>query len=260
MSETFEFNSIDVDYIKEKIEKEKEKSQGSKLIWKPPVGNTTIRIFPYKYGKTPFTEAYFHYNVSKNGAVLCSKTNGEECALCSVVNDLYKTGLDEDKVKAYSLKAKLRVFVPIIIRTAIENGQEPKIYFWEMSKTNYTDIIKYVNNEDYGDIADANTGNDLIIEHVESSKENIYGKTTITPRVKKTKVLEDLSLAKKLYDECPEVTVISKLKPLTEAEMLEKLEELKNNNNGDENEEDSTPSTNSEKTDLASKIENLIKS
>lgn len=261
--EKFQFaGSVDVSYIKQQEEEKQQKEDGKNTTWKPLPGTNTIRIFPYRHGKTPFTEVYMHYLGGKNGTILCPKsTFGEnDCPICDFVKSLYSTGLEEDKIKASKFKAKPRIFIPVIYREEIAKGFEPKVRFWEVSKTVYDSIIKYCLNEDYGDIADPNEGNDLIVTFTEKNAQYQFGKTEILPRAKKTKVLEDMSLAKKLYEECPDVFSLAKLKKPTTDEIIARLEEFKNSveEGTVTSDKDVESSINSEKNDLQDQIEKML--
>ena len=259
--EKFEFSgSVDVSFVKQKVEDEKMKEQGKDLFWKPFPGNNTIRIFPYKHGKTPFTETFIHYLNDKKGGILCQKfTHGvDECPICDFVKGLYSSGLEEDKKKANDYKAKQRIFLPMINRDEIAKGIEPKLRFWEIPKAVYDSIIKFCLMEDYGDIADANTGNDLIVTFQEKSPSLPWGKIDVMPRPGKTKLLENMELAKKLYEDCPDVFSFSKLKKLSVAEMIERLEGLKNLTDEPKNDSDVEKSNNSEKSDFQAKIDKMI--
>lgn len=257
----FEFSgSVDLTVIKQRVEEDKMKEQGKDLFWKPFPGTNTIRIFPYKHDKTPFTEIYMHYLNDKKGGILCQKfTNGSsDCPICDFVKELYSTGLEEDKKRATECKAKVRIFFPIISRDEMAKGIEAKLRFWEVPKQVYDTIIKFCLMEDYGDIADPNTGNDLIVTFQEKSASLPWGKIDVLPRPGKTKLMENMELAKKLYEECPEVLSFPKLKKLSEAEMIERLEGLKELSSEPKNDSDVEKSNNSEKTDFQAKIDKMI--
>jgi hypothetical protein len=223
MDNTFNFQgSINVEQLKHTIEEKKKASE--KLFWKPQEGNNLVRIIPYKHAVSPFNELYFHY--LKGETVLCAKKSlgRADCPLCDYVSNLYKSELQEDKDKAKALRAKPRYYIPIISRDEIKRGNEPKVYFWGISPTVYETIIKFCLQEDYGDIANAKAGHDVIVEYTGRNAKEIWGKTSVFMKPAKTPLLEDMALAQKLYDECPNILDI--FKELSTEELLEKVQKL----------------------------------
>lgn len=264
-TDSFEFGgSISLDYLKKEIADSQNKG-GSLNKWTPSLGTNTIRIFPYKHGSSPFIKTFFHYMDDNKPGMLCSKqTFGEsDCPICDFVRKLYATELEEDKAKGSQYRAKVRYWIPIISRDEIAKGEPPTVKFWGVSKTVHDDLIKFCLNPDYEDIAHAMTGNDLIVTSIAKSKEFIYGKTEVMPRAKKTKLLDDMVLGKKLYDEQLNLFSLPGFNKVTKEEMISRLDGILNSALKDDaetiaNDENAVAkSTNSEKSDLQAKIDKL---
>lgn len=231
MDNTFNFaGSINVANLAQQIEDKKKASD--KLFWKPQEGNNLIRIMPYKHAASPFNELYFHY--LKGETVLCAKKSlgRADCPICDYVSNLYKSELQEDKDKAKSLRAKPRYYLPILVRDEIKKGNAPKVYFWGSAPTVYETIIKYCLQEDYGDIANPEAGHDVIISYTAKNAKEIWGKTEVFMKPAKTKLLEDMTLAQTLYNECPNIMDV--FKELTVDELFERVQKLVSGKDGDE--------------------------
>lgn len=261
---SFDGTAIDVEVLKKQIQESNFNAELKDLFWSPEVGDNNIRIFPYRHSTTPFIETYWHwFNDGKSGMICPKNTFGEDdCLICSMVSELYKSELEEDKKKASELRAKVRIYIPIISRDEIMKGEDPKIKFWGVSKTVYETIRKFCLDADYGDIANATAGNDLKVSHIKANATFRYGKTDILPKPIKTKVLDDMTLARKMYEDCINLFDIPKFKKPTENEIHERLTEYKNSLDVEErieaNDAVVEDAINSEKTDLQEKIKNLI--
>ena len=94
-----EKNNMAIDLAKMRAKLEAVKNRGGKAgFWKPPEGESTIRIIPTKDGD-PFKDFHFHYNVGKSSGFLCPKRNyGDDCPVCEFATKLYKEST-EDSVK-----------------------------------------------------------------------------------------------------------------------------------------------------------------
>lgn len=226
-----EFNfsgSIDVTALKDKIAQENAKNAKSKfknIFWKPTQPETIVRIIPYKHGKTPFNELHFHYDINGE-TILCPRyTFGKaDCPICNYVNKLYSTGQEADRTLAKKFRAKVRYYLPIINKTEIDRGGEPKPYFWGIPPTIYDTLIKYcLEEEDFGDIANPKEGNDIRVLWTEKTEANVFGKTELIMKPKKTPMLKDMDLAMKLYEEVP--NIFDLFKELTVPEIQNKLDE-----------------------------------
>lgn len=207
--------SINVGELKKELEANKakaDKSKKQKWFWKPSSPETTVRIVPYRHGPNPFNELFFHYDIkNKDGfgmTIVCPKhTHGKaDCPFCDHVKELYKSPLEQDRKKANSIRAKNRFYIPIINKTDISKGAEAKPMFWGIPPKTREAILKFVMMEDdYGDIAHQEHGNDLIVQWQEKTKEKPYGEVTVIAKPKKTPMLSDKEIASKVYNEVPNV-------------------------------------------------------
>lgn len=183
-----------------------ETTQKTKDLWKP-TGEHTIRILPYKHADYPFIELYFHYGIdSKN--YLSPKSFGKPDPFERFADEL----LAQKDKSAYqlskSLRAKLRVYVPVLVRGEESEG----IRFWAFGKNTYEEILKIMSDPDYGDITDVHTGTDLVIVF-QSAEEagNSFGKTSIRAKRHTSPLADSEKLISKYLEEQKPITDIFKV-------------------------------------------------
>ena len=186
--------AIDLKKMRAKLSALHSKGNGSKF-WKPPEGESVIRIVPSKDGD-PFKEFWFHYNLGNNFGFLSPKRNfGEEDALDQFVRKLWEDGSDESREMAKKLMAKQRFFSPVIVRGEENEG----VKVWGFSKTVYENLLQLVLNPDYGDITDPHDGTDLVITYGKAPGA-MYPNTVITARRKSSKICDDKELATEVLE------------------------------------------------------------
>ena len=171
---------MDLSKIKERLESfnKQSKPSGTKRIWKPQPGQQVVRIVPYIHERDwPFLELYFYYDFGKR-TIIAPQNFGEPDPVQELADKLKSTGEKEDWQLARKIEPKMRTYVPILVR-----GQESEgVKFWGFGKTVYEELLKTIDDPDYGDITDLKTGSDLTVEY-EQPKDG-YPKTSF--RVKRT--------------------------------------------------------------------------
>lgn len=174
---------MDLSQIRKKLAELEDKqaqqksSNKNQFIWKPTPGKNLIRILPYKYRpENPFLELSFHYEVA--GRTVVSPTSIDGTApdpILEFVEKLARTGDKDDFKMSRKIAPKQRTFVPIIVR-----GQEEKgVLYYGFGQTIFTELLKIIDDPDYGDITDPRTGRDITIEYEAPTDKNKYGSTTI---------------------------------------------------------------------------------
>jgi len=178
---------MDLKKLRKKLQDLETKNQkqkgGNKLIWKPEEGAQVIRIVPYKYDEEwPFVELYFYYMFERK-TILSPTSFGKADPIKDFCDTLMQTGEKEDYILAKKLQAKLRIYVPILVRGKEDEG----VKYWGFGNQIYTELVKTINDPDYGDITDLETGRDITIEYAPAVSKEAYPTTTI--RVKPNKTL-----------------------------------------------------------------------
>jgi hypothetical protein len=187
--------AIDIKKMREKLNALHTKGGGgSTKFWKVPDGESVIRVVPTKDGD-PFKEFHFHYNVGGENGFLCPKKNfGDECKVCEFVSTLYK-GTEEDKGNARKLVSKQRFVSPVLVR-----GEEDKgVQLFSYSKKVYEALLQLVLNPDYGDIADAKEGIDLVLTYGKAPGA-MFPTTAVTPRRRSSPLVADKEQMAEILD------------------------------------------------------------
>lgn len=201
---------MDINVIKSKIALYQSNSlQTSNILWKAPAGKTQIRLVQYKHNKdAQFVELYFHFNLIANKPILSPISYGEPDPMIEFAQKLRKTGSKEDFISAKKLEPKLRVFTPIVVRGAEEEG----VKIWGFGKTVGSELVSFIMDPDYGDITDAVNGRDIVVELITPQDAgNQYGKTNIRVKPNKTPLHTDAELVQKLLQNQPVIQELYKV-------------------------------------------------
>lgn len=196
---------MDLSKIRERLAQLNQGDNQKKHIWKPSPGDTTIRIVPYAHNPDwPFLELYFHYEITKK-QVLSPVTNGEPDPIEEFAAELRSSGQKEDYFLSKKLSPSMRTYVPILVRGKESEG--PK--FWGFGKTTYEELLKLLDDPDWGDITSLNEGRDIVVSYEKGNGAEQYAKTTIRPKPmispasKDKSVLESLENMPKVEDLWP---------------------------------------------------------
>lgn len=170
--------------------------------WKPSEGKNQIRILPNKFSEpgNPFTELYFYYDFGKTWlSPACQGKPDPVIEFCSELSA--KTGLTKEewglnqKIKRKILP-KQRFFVPILIRGKEEEG----VKFYEFGITVYNLIKAIIDDPDYGDISDLETGRDITIDYTPPKTKDGRPEVSVVAKPRETVATTDKDLLKKIED------------------------------------------------------------
>ena len=186
---------------------QREKIDYTKIFFKPQPGKYQVRILPNKYDKTwPIREVQFHYGFAK-GPILSLTNWSEADPIADFAKQLRKSSDKEDWQLAKKLDAKMRIFVPVIVRGEEQMGTR----LWEFGKEIYQQLLGIAADEDYGDFTDIQDGRDFTIE---GTNDVVAGrsvvKCAVRPKPKQTPITDDAALLQKLLDEQPDILSINR--------------------------------------------------
>ena len=178
--------SIDLDKMRARMSTLKNKGNANNRFWRPPDGESVIRIVPTADGD-PFKDYWFHYNVGDNPGFLSPKKNfGEDCPLDSFVRQLWQEGTEDSKRMAKKLSARQRFFAPVLVRGEEDQG----VRVWGFGKQVYETLLNLVLNPEYGDITDPEKGIDLAISYGKPVGAS-FPVTQLTPRRRSSPLCPD---------------------------------------------------------------------
>ena len=176
---------MDINAIKAKLDalnsngQEREKTDYSKIFWKPTVGKQTLRIVPSLFDPAyPFKELKFHYGVGKYPMVALSNF-GKQDPIEEFVKELRKTSDKDNWSLSGKLNPKTRIFAPVVVRGEEEKG----VRLWGFGVTIYKALLALAEDEDIGDYTDVINGWDMVVEMREG---NPYPETSVRIKPKQT--------------------------------------------------------------------------
>lgn len=224
---------MDLNKIRERLESltNQNKPSASKQIWKPQPGSQVIRIVPYVHNKDwPFLELLFYYDLAKK-TIISPQNFNQPDPVQELADKLKGTGEREDWLLARKIEPKMRTYVPILVR-----GQEHEgVKFWGFGKTVYEELLKTIDDPDYGNITDLKNGTDITVEY-EKAADGSYPKTSFRVKRNTSPATTDPEVIK-LLKEMPTVKDI--WEPPTYEELADLLDKFINNTA----EEDAAPAT-----------------
>lgn len=196
---------MDIETIKKKRKEVMDRRNNSTSdLWSPPKGETVkIRVVPNKFDEDdPFMEVHWHWNIAGKHMLCLNRNFGEDCPVCMLGNDLYRSDNEEDKDLAKNLFASMSFYVPIIVRGKEEEG----VKYWRFGTTIYDALTLPIADGEVGDFTDIEEGRDILVTK-KSPKEvgNTYGKTVARYSMSTSPMLpEDMmdeELVNKILDE-----------------------------------------------------------
>jgi hypothetical protein len=181
---------MNVNKIKEKLAElnkgnsSEDKVDFSKVMWKPEMGKSNIRIVPSFFNpEYPFKEIKFHYKIGKYPIPSLSNF-GKQDPVEELVAQLKTTSERENWVLAGTITPRARIFAPVIVRGEEEMG----VRLWGFGVTIYKALLALAEDEDIGDFTDVNSGYDMVVEKSPGSP---YPETTVRIKPKEKPLAED---------------------------------------------------------------------
>ena len=193
-----------LDGLQQKQSSNSQKTDYTKIFWRPSIGKQQIRIVPSAFNSAnPFKELKFYYGITNK--VMISPLNfGDKDPIALFAGKLREGEYNkENYVLAKKLDAKNRTFVPVVVR-----GEEDKgVRLWQFGKQVYEELLALAVDDEIGDYTDIVNGRDITVETVgPESTGTPYNKSSVRVRLKTTSLSEDASLVEKWTSEQPNPT------------------------------------------------------
>ena len=225
---------MDNNAIKKRLTQLTSQTNKTSNLWKPQPGKNQIRIVPYVHNKdNPFIELFFHYEIGQR-SYLSPMSFGRPDPIEEFANKLKAGGNKDDWKLGKKLEAKMRTFVPVIVR-----GQEKEgVKFWGFGKTVYQELLTFIADPDYGDIADPMNGRDIVVTFKTAEETGkAFPSTSIMVKPNQTPITEDKSIAGLVKDQ-KEITSI--YKEMSYEDLTGVLEDWLNPSEGEDDTETKT--------------------
>ncbi len=217
---------MDLNIIKKRLESLNKQSTGNgggnkNLFWKPSVGKQLIRVVPSKFNKSnPFTEMMFYYGIGSKRVMASPANWGEKDPIVEFAKQLRNSNDKENWRLAKKLDAKVRTFLPIVIRGEESEG----VKLWQFGKEVYQEFLNMAADEEIGDFTDIAQGRDIKLTTVGPEVTGTpYNKTSIGPSLKTTSLAEGEEMINSLLEN--QADPMKVFKPLSYDEMKEALQE-----------------------------------
>lgn len=198
---------MDLNEIKKRLESLNKQSTGNSgggekknIFWKPTVGKQLVRVVPSKFNPAfPFTEMSFYYGIGNN--TMASPANwGEKDPIKEFAKQLRQSSDKENWRLAKKLDAKVRVFVPVVVRGEESEG----VKLWQFGKEVYQEFLNLAADEEIGDFTDIMEGRDIKLVTVGPEVTGTaYNKTSISPSLKSSPLSKDKNELEKFLDVQP---------------------------------------------------------
>lgn len=222
---------VDLEAIRRRVQELSGARRNSNIqMWKPGIGEYKVRGLPWKSMSSdgmPFVERWFYYIGNERG-FLSPKQFGKTDPIDDFIRKLYASGKPEDRAIAKKLGAKMRTYMPVIVR-----GEEDKgVQVWAFGKPVYQRLLSFFTESDIGDILDPHDGWDLKVSITHQAGKMFNGKpsldTTIDVARRSSKLSDDADQLKEWVDAVPNLDDMYKQKSQQEIETI-----LNNYMNGD---------------------------
>jgi len=196
---------MDINALKKRLGQLQITNNRTSNLWKPQPGKTQIRIVPYKFNKdNPFIELYFHYDIAKR-SYLSPISFGRPDPIEEFATKLKQTGNKDDWRLGRKLDAKMRTFLPVIVRGKESEG----VKFWGFGKTVYQELLSFIADPDYGDITDPTNGRDISVEFKTAEETGAnFPSTSIRVKPNQTPITEDAEQLKSMIENQTNITEI----------------------------------------------------
>ena len=222
---------MDINAIKKRLTQLTSQTNKTSNLWKPQPGKNQIRIVPYAHCKeNPFIELFFHYEIGQR-SYLSPMSFGRPDPIEEFAEKLKAGGNKDDWKLGKKLEAKMRTFVPVIVR-----GQEKEgVKFWGFGKTVYQELLTFIADPDYGDIADPTTGRDIVVTFKTAEETGkAFPSTSIMVKPNQTPCTEDKDVIESVKNQ---VKITELYKELSYDDLTGILEDWLNPSDSDEEEE-----------------------
>lgn len=184
-----------------------EKTDYTKIYFKPRLGEQTVRLVPFKTNKDyPLVQVKFHKNI-----VVVTMPSLSNWGEADPIEEFIAAIKAEAKVKkangenvedewelARKLRPKTRTFAQVIVRGEEHLGTR----LWEFGNKVEEQILKIMNNPEYGDIADIDGGTDLLVTGIHAEFQgNKYVEPSVTAKRNSSPLTSDGTLLQRLLTE-----------------------------------------------------------
>ena len=188
--------STNLDRLREEFEKSK---NGGSQFWKPrEYGKYTVRFLPQQGEDSIFYKETKKHKIGDQ-YLYCPRVEGDSCPICKKYKALWEKNTTTSQALAKEIKPRFQYLYNIILKD--ENGKQPedpkKVLIYESGKKLYEKLMSYFFDPDFGDLTDAKSGFNFVIEKSEGdmgfpSYDNSRPKRNPSPISDDEEVIEEI--------------------------------------------------------------------
>lgn len=212
--------SINIDAIRRKVQELQTGRKTSNVqLWKPKIGEYRVRgiAWPAQFTSEgiPLVERFFYY-IGDGPGMLAPYQFGKPDPINDFVRGLYQTNKPEDRLLAKKLKAKMRAYLPVVVKEGAE-ADPKRVLVWSFGKTVHQKLLSYFLDADVGDWLDPVEGFDLNVKisNIEGRK---FFSTDVDLARKPSKLASSQEEIKALMDSVPNIDEMYRQKSPQELE------------------------------------------
>jgi len=162
------------DLAAKRLQEIQNKKQARKEFWQPTPGTrpNRIRLLPrwdLDFDLAFYRETMNHRNLGleRNKQAICLiSEGGSKCPACELKNNLYATKDTGDAEYARSILARTKVYYNLMDLDDLDKG----VQIWSSGIDVLEQLLAFVSNPMYGDIADPQTGRNISLYFTEATK------------------------------------------------------------------------------------------
>lgn len=193
--------ALDLSRVRTALDSMNKSTSSSKKFWTPQIGTYSIRIVPYTHDKNwPFIDVYIYYKPFARASIISPMTINAPDPVVEIAEELKNSGSKEDWISGTKLMPKIRTYIPVLVRGEEEKG----VQFWGINKFINEELLKLMDDPDYGDITSLSDGTDLTVDITKSDKTfngKHFNEISIRPKRTTSKVTTDKTVLAMLDDQ-----------------------------------------------------------
>jgi hypothetical protein len=200
-------------YDAETAEEEGKQFGGNRNYVKLAAGKNRLRMLPAEQGQKSPMKIVKQHSIEVEGKDFPVRFEclDKNCPACAEESRLSRTGNPHDRKRSNAMRAKTRVFAPVVVRGQEEEG----VKVWEFGPQIHEQLRKLRKNEDAGgDFTNPYTGFDLIVDREGTGMDTSY---QVFPSRQSSKLCDDEEQALAWCETRPNLEEYSKVLSIEEA-------------------------------------------
>jgi hypothetical protein len=158
-----EVKKSNIDTLRAAFEKSK-RGGGDFKFWKPiKYGKYTVRFLPPSKPNGIFYKEAAQHRIG-DSYYFCPKADGDPCPICDLYHRLWDIKSNSSIALAKEIKPRKQYLYNIVVKDELgDEKNDPKVQVYMSGKILFETLMDYFFDADYGDLTDADSGYDFVI-------------------------------------------------------------------------------------------------